>query len=61
MISKELCDTEDWSNDAEKFSFDHRIKLYSNRKVILNCNNISQYWGLGEQKRFLKILQIQNF
>ncbi len=24
MISEGLCDTEDWSNDAEKISFDHR-------------------------------------
>ncbi len=23
------CDTEDWSNDAEKYSFEHNNKLYS--------------------------------
>ncbi len=39
------CDTDDWSNDVENY---HRNKLYvqiySNRKVILNSNNISQYY-----------------
>ncbi len=28
MISEESCDTEDWSNDAEKFSFDPKNNWY---------------------------------
>ncbi len=28
MISEGSCDTEDWSNDAEKFSFDPRNNWY---------------------------------
>ncbi len=36
------CDTEDWSNDAESSALDLRnklhLKVYSNRKVILNCD-----------------------
>ncbi len=49
MISEELCDTEDWSNDAENSALHHRHKLYlkisSNRKAILNWNTISRYYG----------------
>ncbi len=42
MISEGSCDTEDWSNDAENSAAHHRNKLQFN--VILNCNNISQFW-----------------
>ncbi len=28
MISEGPCDTEDWSNEAENFSFDHKNKLH---------------------------------
>ncbi len=28
MISERLCDTEDWSNDAENAAAHHRNKLY---------------------------------
>ncbi len=48
MISEGSCDTEDWSNDAdadEKFSFANTrindIVKYTEKKVTLNCNNIS--------------------
>jgi len=35
----------DWSNDAENSALHHRNKLHLNKKtVILNCNNISQYY-----------------
>ncbi len=50
MISEELRDTEDWSNDAEKSALHHRnklhFKIYSKQKntVTLNCNNVSQYY-----------------
>ncbi len=30
MISEESCDTEDWSNDAEKSELHPRNKLYFN-------------------------------
>ncbi len=46
MISKGSCDTKDWSNDYWKFSLaitwiNYILKL---KTVILNCNNISQYY-----------------
>ncbi len=49
MISEWSCDTEDLSNGCWKFSFAnteinyilHFIKI---EKVILNCNNITQYY-----------------
>ncbi len=48
MISEGSCDTEDWNNDAENSALHHRnilhFKIYSNKTVILNCNNISQYY-----------------
>ncbi len=28
MISEEICDTEDWSNDAENTALHHRNKLH---------------------------------
>ncbi len=41
-------DTEDWSNDAENSALHHRNKLhftiYSQRKLILNYNNILQFY-----------------
>ncbi len=47
MISEISCDTEEWRYDVE--TLHHRNKwlftVYANRKVILNCNNISQYWS----------------
>ncbi len=47
MISGRSCDTEDWSNLWRKFSFDiteiNYIFKYI-KLVILNCNNISQYY-----------------
>ncbi len=46
MISEGSCDTEDWSNDAEKFSLiteiNYVLKYIQNRKVILNSKNISK-------------------
>ncbi len=49
MISEGSCDTEDRSNDAENSALHHRNKLqftiYSNRKDVLSCNNISQYYN----------------
>ncbi len=48
MISGGSCDTEDWSNDAENSALITGINLhftiYSNRSIILNSNNISQYY-----------------
>jgi len=48
MISEGSCDTEDWSNDAENSASHNRnklhFKIFSERKVILNCTNISQYY-----------------
>ncbi len=48
MISEGSCDTEDWSNDAEKSALHHRNKLISLRygifKICLRvcyCGNIS--------------------
>ncbi len=51
MTSEGSRATEDWSTDAEKFSFDHRNKLYfkvyKTGTNIRNFNNISQYcWGV---------------
>ncbi len=56
MISEESCDTEAWSNDAEKSALPHRKKTYFNvyiyiyiyiyikkTKVILNCNISQNY------------------
>ncbi len=37
MISKGLCDTEDWSNDAENSALHHK-------NLIFNLNNTSQYY-----------------
>ncbi len=42
MISEGSCDTEDWSNDAEKSALHH--KLYAYRRVVLNGNTILQYY-----------------
>jgi len=46
-LSEGSCDTEDWSSNTENSVLHYRdklyFKIYSNRKVILNCNNISQY------------------
>ncbi len=39
MISEGSCDTEDWSNDAEKLALHHRnklhFKIYYNRKRFI--------------------------
>ncbi len=48
MIYEGLCDTEDWSNDAENTAAHHRNKLhieqiFTYKIVLLNCNNISQF------------------
>ncbi len=49
LISEGSRDTEDWSNDAENPALYHmnisHFTIYSNRKAILNCNNISQYYS----------------
>ncbi len=55
MISEGSCDTEDWSNDAEYSALHRRNKLYfkifSYKKTfILNCNNISQYYFIFDQR-----------
>ncbi len=49
LISEGSCDTEDCSNDAaENLALHHRnklcLKIYYNRKQLLSCNNISQYY-----------------
>jgi len=36
MISEGLCDTEDWSNDAENHRNELHFKIYSNRKIIFH-------------------------
>jgi len=39
------CDSEDWSNDAENAALSSNYILnILKQKVILNCNNISQYY-----------------
>ncbi len=38
MISEGSCDTEDWSNDAENHRNNLHLKIYKNRKHVLNCN-----------------------
>ncbi len=48
MISEGSCDTEDWSYVTENSALHHRNKLHLKyirieKKVILSCNNISQY------------------
>jgi len=43
MISEGSCDTEDWSNGCNLFILIKYIKIET---VILNCNNISQYYCL---------------
>jgi len=47
MISEGSCDTEDWSIDDDKFSFDHRNKLhftiYSHRKQMIYSGVILLY------------------
>ena len=40
MISEGSFDTEDWSNDAEKFSFDHINKLHCTRLVPKTFKNL---------------------
>ncbi len=69
MISEGSCDTEDWSNDAENSALHHKLHftIYSKKTVIINCNNISQYYCfacLGWEtsfKNILKMLIIPNF
>ncbi len=49
MISKESCDSEDWSNDAENsnifyLKYIYLILKYINiETIILKCNNISLF------------------
>jgi len=48
------CDTEDWSNDAENTALITEINYiltYYHIKVILNCNNISNFydWPIFDQ------------
>ncbi len=54
MISEGLCDTEDWSNDAENSALHHRnklhFKIYSNRNLFfLNWNNMSRFYCIFDQ------------
>ncbi len=48
MISEGSRDTEDWSNGAENSALHHKnkwyFKIYKQKMIILNCNNISQYY-----------------
>ncbi len=47
MIYEGSCNTED--NDAENSALHHRNKLhfkFKNVRVILNCNNFSQYYSI---------------
>ncbi len=45
------CDTEDWSNDAENTALITEINysLLSQKAVILNSNNISQFYCIFNQ------------
>jgi len=45
MISEGSCDTEDWSNDAKKFSFEHiRNKLhFTIENSYFNIHNITVF------------------
>ncbi len=51
IISKRSCDTKYWSNGCWKFSFVITrincisISILKKKRVILNCNNISQYYS----------------
>ncbi len=45
MISEGLCETEDWSKDAENSALITEITFYSVLIVILNCKNISQNYN----------------
>jgi len=48
MISEGSCDTEDWNFSFATTGINDIVKMYKNRKVILNCNYISQYyWFYG--------------
>ncbi len=38
LISEGLCDSKDWSNDAQNSAFHHRNNLLKKKTVILNCN-----------------------
>jgi len=51
MISVGSCDTEDWSNDAENSSLDHRNTFYFKIKIENSyfVNNILQYYCSFDQ------------
>ncbi len=48
MTFEGSCDTEDWSIEAENSALHHRnklhLKIYSNRKLLLNCNYFSLHY-----------------
>ncbi len=50
MISEESCDTEDWSNDAEKSALHHINKLHftihlnGNNQINTDLESISDYF-----------------
>jgi len=55
MICEGSCDTEDWSNDAEKKNkgINYIFKTYSNSKLVLNRNFILNKCCLGEHQRLV--------
>ncbi len=49
MNSEGLCDTEDWSNDAENSALHQAYIIWKCKEIeniYLNCNTISQYYNL---------------
>ncbi len=56
MIFEELCDTEDWSNGC--WIFRNKLHFKYIKTVILNSNNISQYYSFYCIFDHIKILQI---
>ncbi len=53
FVLKRLCDTEDWSNGCWKFIFASQgwiifKNIFKQKAVILNDNNISQYYYFNQ-------------
>jgi len=58
MISEGLCDTEDWSNDAENSALPHRNKLHFNiffNVIIFSNITVLLYFWLQKNAALLKI------
>ncbi len=54
MISEGSCDTEDWNNDVENLWINYFLKYIKIETVILNCNNILQYYCFINAKNAVK-------